>query len=318
MSATTDSAEKPGGAPRSGVCSSRPPRGVRWTMTILMVIALPCARATQADLRVSWAGIERRVVAALPTDQGRRATVVSHMSLTASFATRARWTFVLARVPGMHFSAAQMKPVQGGPLAECFVRNAVPHCHYSRPPAIHSERWFDIPLHFLSLRVVHAGPNRTRPLLLFAANSAVAMDGGHAIFTRLYTYDRARDRFSVAFADITGSNNNQRTQFMTHGPLRGDVIETVPTGTPPFVYWVSVYAMGQAGRYERILRYRSDTRYGDGNRLSVVDSEMANILHRLGKWHPGEPLPIPRHRQSFCAGGLVLRHWEEWCRPKAR
>jgi hypothetical protein len=35
------------------------------------------------------------------------------------------------------------------------------------------------------------------------------------------------------------------------------------------------------------------THYNDANRLSVVDSDMPEILLWLGLWKPGDPLPIP-------------------------
>jgi hypothetical protein len=46
--------------------------------------------------------------------------------------------------------------------------------------------------------------------------------------------------------------------------------------------------------YRQVLRYRSATQYGDGNPLAVIDSEMPNILRRLGMWRAGQPLPAPR------------------------
>ncbi len=68
-----------------------------------------------------------------------------------------------------------------------------------------------------------------------------------------------------------------------------------------------------SGRYERILKYRSHTGYCDGNPLPVADSEMPEIMERLGVWKLGDPLPIPIHEPSDC-GRLVMRHGEEWCR----
>jgi hypothetical protein len=57
------------------------------------------------------------------------------------------------------------------------------------------------------------------------------------------------------------------------------------------------------------LRYRSATRYNDGNPLAVIDSEMPNIERQFGLWKPGEPLPTP----SVGCIKPPLRHSELWC-----
>jgi len=61
-------------------------------------------------------------------------------------------------------------------------------------------------------------------------------------------------------------------------------------------------------QYGRILRYRGLTGYSDGNPLAVADSEMPEILRRLGLWQPGEPLPVPatcRRDAVTCLCGMV-------------
>ena len=55
-----------------------------------------------------------------------------------------------------------------------------------------------------------------------------------------------------------------------------------------------------ANAYRRVLRYRSATRYADGNSLGVIDSEMPNIEQRLGLWKPGSPLPLPMGGAKAC------------------
>jgi hypothetical protein len=70
------------------------------------------------------------------------------------------------------------------------------------------------------------------------------------------------------------------------------VIAAEPTDDAPYAYWIAVSRLG-AGGYAQALRYRSATRYGDGNPLSVIDSEMPNILQRLGLWRSGSPPPLP-------------------------
>jgi hypothetical protein len=58
-----------------------------------------------------------------------------------------------------------------------------------------------------------------------------------------------------------------------------------------------------------VLRYRSATHYGDGNRLAVIDSEMPNIQKKLGLWKPGQKLPLP---QAGCQRPRLVRT-ELWC-----
>lgn len=270
----------------------------------------------RAPGRVPSAEIEQRVIASLPARHGASAHIVYHLDLTRLFDTRTRWTFVIATLPGSHFSASSGKMVDGGPLAQCFVNGLAPHCSYAMPHNASRLSWFAIPLHFYSARAVFAGANHSRPLLLIRTAAAYAGDGSHGIFTRLFRYDRRKNRFDTVFSNSTGSNNNQETRFIGHGPLRGDIIVAVPTATAPYAFWVSVYVRGKDGQYsDRALRYRSATRYGDGNPLSVIDSEMPNILERLGKRHPGDALPIPRRLPSGCTPHFFIRHGEEWCIP---
>ncbi len=80
----------------------------------------------------------------------------------------------------------------------------------------------------------------------------------------------------------------------------------------PYGYFVSVYRRDAAGLYAQMLRYLSRTHYNDGNRLSVVDSDMPEILFRLGLWKPGDPLPIPFVKPDDCTK-LSLVKGEEWC-----
>lgn len=204
-------------------------------------------------------------------------------------------------LPGSHFDGADTQPVDGGPLAQCFVNGVASHCTYGKNDADS----FSTPIELYSAEVVFRGANSTRPLLMIQTGGAHGADGGHHIYTELFTYDRRLSEFKSVFSNDTGSNNNQRTRFIAEGALRGDVIVDEPDGC---CYRIEVYRLGASGRYASILGYRSHTVYGDGNRLSVSDSEMPEILRRLGLWHEGDPLPIPREGCS-----PVLRRGEEWC-----
>lgn len=80
---------------------------------------------------------------------------------------------------------------------------------------------------------------------------------------------------------------------MADGPLKGAVIAAEPTSNAPYGYWITVHRLTADYNYAQTLRYRSGVRYGDGNALKVIDSEMPEIERRLGLWRPGEPMPTP-------------------------
>jgi hypothetical protein len=261
------------------------------------------AAADESPGQISSTEITRYVVSALPKPEGRSANVVANLDLTGAFDTRTPWAFVAAILPGSHFDGGEAGPVDGGALAQCFVNNREPHCVYGRPK--NDFDWFSTPIELYSGAVVFRGANKTDPLVMITAGSAHGGNGSHSIFTELFAYDRRLDKFRSVFSNATGSNNNQKTRFMEEGPLRGDVIVDEPSGC---CYWVEVYRPGGSGRYARILGYRSHTVYGDRNPLSVSDSEMPEILRRLGLWHPGDALPIPH---EGCKP--VMRRREEWC-----
>ena len=88
----------------------------------------------------------------------------------------------------------------------------------------------------------------------------------------------------------------------------------VPEWHAPFRYSIEVHRPTPTGTYRQVLSYKSATRYGDGNPLAVIDSEMPNIQKRLGLWKPGEPLPAPRldGNGKPCANP-TLKKTELWC-----
>ena len=278
-------------------------------LCVLILIAVTSeAVASESSEQIPSKDITQSVVSSLPKSQGRSADVIANLDLTRPFGTQTQWTFVAAILPGTHFSVADQRPVDGGALARCFVDKLASHCRYETPK--NDSDWFSTPIELYSAKVVFAGADKTRPLLLIKTGSAHGGDGGHSIYTELFTYDRQSNNFQSVFSNATGSNNNQETRFVEEGPLRGDVIVADPTSSAPFGFWISVYAGKTKDGYSHTaLRYRSATHYGDGNHLAVIDSEMPGILRRVGLWRPGDPLPAP----PGCSRP-VLRHGEEWCR----
>jgi hypothetical protein len=97
------------------------------------------------------------------------------------------------------------------------------------------------------------------------------------------------------------------TRFIEHGPLLGSVIVAYPTNDAPFVYFVEIYKQVSGSEYSRVLRYRGNTRYGDGNPLAVIDSEMPGTLRRLGLWKTGDALPGPPSMPGGCTRLVMLQ-----------
>ena len=119
------------------------------------------------------------------------------------------------------------------------------------------------------------------------------VNGDQRVGRVMLRYDRASGRFVRVFQLVTGHNNNQDVRYIDKGPLRGAIVSAEPTPNAPFAFWITVRRMGADGRYAPVLRYHSRTRYGDGNALPVIDSEMPEIQRRLKLWQPGQPLPLP-------------------------
>jgi hypothetical protein len=268
------------------------------------------------------AQVERAVIASVPAWQGHDATVLKYLDLTQPFATASSWSLVVLQDP--HPQEDVMSDEQN-PIAVCFADGRAPHCVTFQQCGVTPSgepdgymAWFAKscePVRIFSLvdlQVVHAGARNTRPLLLLKTADMGGLNGSRNIRTILYRYDRSANRFRAVFThDSAGSNNNQAARFMETGPLRGDVIVDFPTQHAPYAYWIEVFAPGKSGQYVRALRYRGHTGYGDGNRLSVADSEMPEILERMGLWKQGDPLPIPTDR--FDCMRPYLSHEEEWC-----
>lgn len=270
----------------------------------LLLIAAPEAPANQSSTQISQADIDGSVVSFLPKLNGEGANIVARLDLGGPFDTQTQWTFVAAILPGSHTDGASEEPVKGGALTQCFVHELRPQCTYTTATN-DSALDYSIPIELYSARVVYRGLDNTSPLLMTVTGGSHGGDGGHFVHTEIYGYERQLDTFKSVFSNATGSNNNQKTRFIEEGPLRGDVIVDEPAGC---CYRIKVYRLGASGRYTSILSYRGRTVYGDGNPLSVSDSEMPEILRRLGLWHNGDALPIPH---EGCTP--VMRGGEEWC-----
>lgn len=258
----------------------------------------------------SSAVIEKRVLASVHRLYGGNSRVIARLPLTEALMTTSRWELVVAKetdIPADHDDP--------NPTTICFVHNGSPECAEGTLFSIASPS-FDpkgrLFYEFGGARVIKAASGHASPMLMIRACSLAGADGGCGAYTLLFDYDRSRDQLRLVFQDAVPRNNNGATRFMDKGPLQGDVVSVTPTNDAPFGYFVSVFSQDATGRYVQILRYRSKTHYNDGNRLSVIDSDMPELLRRLGLWGPTDPLPAPAGRSRDCKK-LVLRKGEEWC-----
>jgi hypothetical protein len=279
--------------------------------TVLVVLALrdgALAAHTVAE-------IDQAVLSTVSSLYGDAAEVVVHVELTKPFDAESEWTLVAAKVPDKVLVAGE--DWKQGPISICFVKNGVPDCSEKaafdrlRPQGSSAtdRLFFDL----RKSEIVYAGRRHTRPLLLLQACGPSGMNGNCGIGTLLFGYDRAKDVFRPVFVGVTGRNMNQETRFVEDGPLRGSVIVVSPTGEAPYAYHVELYQPGKTGPYGRVVRYRSRTGYGDGNRLAVIDAEMPSILQRRGLWKAGDPIPLPARRPVGC-DALVVREGVVWCK----
>ena len=297
-------------APTSAL--TRRNRWPRAFLTLLCVSVATLAHAAVPAGGVAARGGGRAVASALTKAGFAAAKVISDIDLTAPFRTPSPWRLVVIRKEDAPPPEAAMLE-EHGPLNICFLNGSTPHCSRGFSWRIPGEpRWFGTPYHVLATRVVYAGRDESKPRLLLRFCGVQNGYGTCGTATALYRYARRSNRFVREFLNVKGRDNSPSTRFVEQGPLRGDVIVDYPTAHAPFAYWVELYREGKSGRYVRVLRYRGHTGYADGNLLEVADSEMPEILRRLGLWHPGEPLPVPAHLPRGCSH-LVLRNEEEWC-----
>jgi hypothetical protein len=237
---------------------------------------------------------------------------IADLDLAKAFATTSAWRLtVLQGSPGAdpYYPEEQvpgavrlcLKKAGSGPCDPAVRSMARP------PPDMAPDAWEP---HYLGVaRVVRPRGPAAAPLLLLQTLSLHSGDGDQAIYTQLLAYRQGEDRFVPIYAHMTGRNNNQDTRFMASGPLTGSVISAEPTNDAPFGFWITVHRLTPDYRYAQVLRYRSATRYADGNPLGVIDSEMPNIQQRLGIWKPGQPLPLPAGR---CPKPRLVK-MELWC-----
>jgi hypothetical protein len=241
-------------------------------------------------------------------------TVIKSVDLSQAFATRSPWRLTVMQGPDIADPLGLSGDKAAGSIQLCLSKTAAGSCDPSLQSALTAgapaDDLFGQPHYLNDLEIVHPHGPAGRALLVVQTASSHSGDGDQAVLTQALAYDAASDRFVRIYEHATGHNNNQAVHYVASGKLEGDIIAVEPAEHAPFNYWVTVNALTPAYTYRQVLRYRSATLYGDGNPLSVSDSELPNIEQRLGLWRPGSPLPLP-------AGACPKPHLVEmelWCR----
>jgi hypothetical protein len=228
------------------------------------------------------------------------------VDLSKPFHTRTPWRLMATQGPPEEDGGGDLAP---GKLSLCLQRGAAGPC-LSEPVTVTLAYPGWGPHYLETAKPVYPRGRTAPPLLELVTASQHGGNGSQAIVTQLLKYDPARDAFERIYEHDTGANNNEETRFIGAGPLKGAVISADPTENAPFGYWITVSRFTPARTYAQVLRYRSATRYNDGNPLAVIDSETPNIEQRLGLWKPGSPLPLPAGKP--CPNPR-LKHSELWC-----
>jgi hypothetical protein len=209
------------------------------------------------------------------------------LDLTKPFHTHSPWRLVVTEGPQVKDYGDNDAP---GALTLCLDKGSTGPClsdpvtlPLRAPTPDFAIAWE--PHYLLTAKVVYPHGPAAAPLLLIVTGSLNSGDGDQIVATQLVSYDVVHDEF-----------------------LR------VPEEHLPYGFWIVVYKPSPTGTYRETLRYRSATRYNDGNPLAVIDSEMPNIERRLGFWKPGDPLPAPRLAGNGkpCTRPM-LKHAELWC-----
>jgi hypothetical protein len=238
------------------------------------------------------------------------AAPLASLDLTGPFATRSAWHLTVSQGPDVSDPVGEEDKVPG-PVTLCLSKDGGHSCDPATATALVVDGKPDLysePHELRAVRIVH--PRASRPLLLVQVGSLRSGDGDRRIGTQLFAYDRRADAFHPVYAHSTSHNNNQEVRYIDAGPLTGAIVAAEPTTDAPFGFWITIDRSDATGTYAQALRYRSATRYGDGNTLAVIDSEMPSIARRLGLWHAGQPLPLPA---SPCPRPHLVRA-ELWCR----
>jgi hypothetical protein len=220
--------------------------------------------------------------------------IIAALDLSKPFATHSAWSFSASQEGPMDDPIGLPDEKVPGAIHLCLRKApSVPCDPQLKGAVIESAKddLFSTPHYLEKAEVVH-GPSG-QPLLFVQTGSLQGGNGDQLVLTQVLAYQSGPDQFVRVYERRTGRNNNQEVRYIQSGLLRGDIVSVEPTQDALFGFWVAVNAPDASNGFKTVLRYRSATRYGDGNPLAVIDSEMPNIAQRLGLWRPGSPPPLP-------------------------
>jgi hypothetical protein len=235
-------------------------------------------------------------------------SLIASIDLAQSLGAKPGWRFMAFQGPDTT-TPVMMEQIPGK-IRLCVTRDGGASCFPGLDHVLGlstGEDDFSDPHYLIDARIVR--PRAERPILLMQIAGRHSLNGDQRVATVALAYARAQDGFTLVYEKQTGKNNNQQIRYIGDGPLIGAIISAEPTEDAPFGFWITVDRLGASGGYKQVLRYRSATRYQDGNPLAVIDSEMPNILQKLGFWHPGIKLPLPA---GECAKPRLVGQ-ELWC-----
>ena len=221
-------------------------------------------------------------------------TVIADLDLSKPFATPSAWRFSATQDPPIDDPTGLPDDKVPGAIHLCLRKAPSAPCdpHLKGTVAQPAkDDLFSAPHDLQKAQVVH-GPSG-QPLLFVQTGSVRSGNGDQLVLTQVLAYQPRPDQFVRVYEHLNGRNNNQDVRYIASGPLKGDIVSVEPTQDAPFGFWVTVNAPTANDGFKSVLRYRSATRYGDGNPLAVIDSEMPNMAQRLGLWRAGSPLPLP-------------------------
>ena len=237
--------------------------------------------------------------------------VVVSIDLAQPFGTPVPWRFTASQGPDIPDPMGVTDENVPGAIRLCLSnddgRTCQPALQHMLAVSAAQDDLYAEPHYLNSAEVVRSHDGK--PLLLVSAASLHSANGDQRVALVALAYDRVRNGFIAVYEKSTGRNNNQELRFIAGGPLKGAIISAEPTSNAPFGFWITVNRFGPASAYRQVLRYRSATRYGDGNPLAVIDSEMPNIQQQLGLLKPGGKLPVP---QAKCLNPHLIAR-ELWC-----
>jgi hypothetical protein len=217
-------------------------------------------------------------------------TVVATLDLTGPFSTRSKWRLVVTQDPDDQFGSR-------GQINFCFVKNETPECSGGLN-------------NFRSIEIIRPLAMRESALLV-AKTDGTTGGSGYPIETTVWIYRPKVDRFEGIFSHQSNVAENEETRVIAKGPLAGDIVENEPISRWPYPYAIRVYALSDSRHYREVLAYKGKSRWGDGNRLGVVDAEMLEIEKRLHAWNPSGPLPRPVGKPAGCV--VSLHDGLLWC-----